>query len=164
MALTIGTDAYETLANVRAYWLTHNTTASDAWVALSDAEAEILIRQATDYVDRTWEFIGDKATGTQRLKWPRKYAEVEGFALSETDIPWQVEEATALVADLFRIGTYDLQGIVTDDSAAISMTKVDVITVQYDAAKRLLGGAIPSHVYEILRPVVLGNQGSLKRA
>lgn len=164
MALTVGTDAYDTLANVRAYWLAHNTTASDAWVALSDAEAEILIRKATNWVDRNYSFIGDKATGDQRLKWPRKNAEVESFALSETAIPWQVEEATAEIAEMYRLGTYDLEGIVTDDAAAISMQKVDVITVQYDTSKRLQGADIPSHIYELLRPVILGNSGGLLRA
>jgi len=161
MALTVGTNAYDTLANVRTYWLERGDT---TWAVLTDAAAEVLIIKATDYVDRTWEFIGDKATGTQRLKWPRKYAEVEGFTLSDSDVPWQVEEATAQLAELFRLGTYDLQGIVTNDVAAIIKQKVDVIEVEYDASKRLQGGAIPSHVYELLRPVVRGNSGGLKRA
>lgn len=159
MALTVGTNAYDTLANVRAYWAARGDT---YWAALSDAAAEVLIIKGTDYVDRTWEYIGDKATGTQRLKWPRKGAKVEGFPLSESDVPWQVGEATAQIAELYRQGAYDLEGVVTND-AAISMEKVDVITVQYDAGKRLRGGDIPSMVYELLRPVVLGG-GGLARA
>lgn len=163
MTLTVGTDAYWTLADVRAYWLARNTTSSDAWVALSDAEAEILIRRATDYVDRKWSFIGDKATQSQRLKWPRKYAEVDGFLLEDNVIPWQVEEATALIAEEMRVGTFDEKGIVTDDSAAIKKQKVDVVEVEYDTTKRLQGGDIPSHVHELLSPLTLG-QGGLKRA
>jgi hypothetical protein len=161
MALTVGTNAYETLANVRAFWAERGDT---AWASLTDAAAEVLIIKATDYVDRTWEYIGTKATGTQRLKWPRTDAEVEGFALSETEVPRYVEEATAEIAELYRLGTYDLQGIVTNDAAALTKQKVDVIEVEYDAAKRLQGGAVPSHVYEILRPVIIGNSGGLKRA
>uniref|UniRef100_A0AAU7VGL3 Minor tail protein n=1 Tax=Dinoroseobacter phage vB_DshS_R26L TaxID=3161158 RepID=A0AAU7VGL3_9CAUD len=161
MTLTVGTDAYDTLANVRSFWAARGDT---AWAALADADAEVLIRKATDWVDRNFEYIGDKATGTQRLKWPRKYAEVEGHALSETTVPWQVAEATAHVAELYRVGTYDLEGVLTDDEAAISMQKVDVITIQYDTSKRLQGADIPSHVYELLRPVTRGNSGGLKRA
>lgn len=164
MALTVGTDSYDTLANVRAYWLAHNTASSDAWLALADPEAEILIRMATDYIDRGWSFIGDKATGPQRLKWPRKYAEVEGFAIEDTVVPWQVEEATAIMADVFRVGTYDTEGIVTNDSAAISLQKVDVITVEYDTAKRLQGKSVMSHIYELLRPLTGSVNGGLKRA
>jgi len=161
MTLTVGTDAYFTLDGVRAFWAARGDT---AWAALSDADAEVHIRKATDWVDRNFEFIGDKATGIQRLKWPRRYAEIEGHAVDETTIPWQVEEATAHVAELYRAGTYDLEGILTDDAAAISMQKVDVITVQYDTSKRLQGADIPSHVYELLSSVTRNNSGGLKRA
>jgi len=164
MALTIGTDAYETLANVRAYWADHDTTSSTAWIALSDSEAEILIRKATNWVDRNFEYIGDKATAEQRLKWPREDATAQGFTLSSTEIPWQIEEATAEIAELYRVGTADLEGLVTDDAAAISMQKVDVITVQYDTSKRLNGADVPSHVLELLRPLTTNTNGGLKRA
>jgi len=161
MTLTVGTDSYDTLANVRAFWADRGDT---AWAALANADAEVYIRKGTDWVDRNFSFIGDKATGTQRLKWPRKYAEVDGHALSESSIPWQVAEATAHAAELYRNGTYDLEGIVTNDSAAISMQKVDVITVQYDSSKRLQGADVPSHVYKLLRPVTISTSGGLKRA
>lgn len=161
MTLTIGTDAYYSLDDTRAYWAALGDT---AWAALDDAAAEVLIRKATNWIDRSFEFIGDKATGTQRLKWPRQYAEVEGFALDAATIPWQVGEATAQVADLYRLGTFDLEGIVTNDSASINKTKVDVIEVGYDTSKRLQGGAILSNVIEVLRPVTRGNSGGLKRA
>lgn len=164
MPLTVGTDAYSTLANVRAYWADRSSTAGAAWAALADVDAERFIRRATDYIDRGWEFLGDKATAGQRLKWPRKFVEVEGFLLDETLIPFQIEEATALIADLYRLGTFDLEGIVTDDAAAISMQKVDVITVQYDTSKRLQGADIPSHVYKLLRPLVRNASGGLVRA
>lgn len=163
MTLTVGTDAYDTLANVRAYHAARDATASAAWIALADADAEMLIRKATDYVDRNWDYIGDVATATQRLKWPRKYAEIEGNTLDDSTIPWQIQEATAIIAELYRLGTVDLEGIVTDDAAAISMQKVDVITVQYDTSKRLQGADVPSHVYKLLRPLTRG-QGGLVRA
>ena len=161
MALTIGTDAYTSLADVRTYWAARGDT---LWAGLVDADAEVFIRLATDYVDRGWTFIGDKATGAQRLKWPRKFAEVEGFDLSDAEIPWQVAEATAIMADVFRLGTFDTEGVVTNDAAAISMQKVDVITVQYDTSKRLQGKAVMSHVYELLRPVTRSTSGGLLRA
>lgn len=161
MPLTVGTDAYSTLAAVRAYWADRGDT---AWAALSDAAAEVLIRKATDYVDRNWDFIGDKANGAQRLKWPRKFAEVEGFLLDDTTIPWQVQEATAEAAELLRLGTFDLQGVVTDDAAAIQMQKVDVITVQYDTSKRLQGADVPTHIHKLLRPLTRSTNGELRRA
>ena len=162
MSLSVGTDAFWSLADVRAYWAARGET---AWEVgnLPDVDAEVLIRKATDYINRKWDFVGDKATAAQRLKWPRKYAMVEGFTLDENVIPWQVQEATAIVADLLRQGTFDAEGIVTDDTAAIQKQRVDVVEVVYDTAKRLQGGAIASHVIELLRPVLRG-QGGLVRA
>lgn len=162
MTLTVGTDAYDTLANVRAYWAARDSTSSAAWVALDDADGERLIRKATDYIDRGWDYIGSKATAVQRLKWPRIEASVEGFLLDDSTIPWQVQEATAIIAEMFRVGSYDMEGIITDDAAAVSMQKVDVITVQYETSRRLQGKDVPSHVYDLLRPIVRG--GGLKRA
>jgi hypothetical protein len=159
MALTVGTDAYDTLANVVQYWTDRGNA---EWAALDETAGEILVRKATGYVDRSWDFIGDKATGPQRLKWPRAYAEVEGFALSDTEIPWQIAEAVAEVAEMYRVGTYDMEGIVTDDSAAVSMEKVDVITIQYDTSKRIMGKAIPSHVHDLLKPLTRGTGGLLR--
>lgn len=159
MTLTVGTDSYDTFVNVQAYWAARGNT---AWAALAEAEGEVLIRKATDYVDRGWTFIGDKATAAQRLKWPRRFAEVEGFKLSDTEIPWQIAEATAIVADLYRLGVIDMEGIVTDDSAAVSMEKVDVITIQYDTGRRLQGKAILSHVYELLADVTRGGGGLVR--
>lgn len=161
MPLTVGTDAYSTLAFVRAYWDARGDT---SWADVEDATGEALIRKATDYVDRNWEFIGDKATALQRLKWPRKYAEVEGYLLDENTIPWQVQEATAEAAELLRLGTFDLQGVVTDDAAAIQMQKVDVITVQYDTSKRLQGADVPTHIHKLLAPLVRSSNGGLKRS
>jgi len=161
MTLTVGTDAYDTLDNVRAYWAARST--GTEWADLPDATAEIYIRKATDWVDRNFFFIGDKASASQRLKWPRKFAEVDGYMLEDDVIPFQVEEATAIVADLFRQGTVDLEGVLTDDDAAIAMQKVDVITVQYDTARRLQGQDIPSHVFQLLRPLTRGS-GGLARA
>ena len=158
--LTVGTDAYDTLANVDAY---HANRGNAAWSAITDdAAREVFIRKATDWVDRTFEFKGDQSTGDQRLKFPRMYLEINGFLHSSATIPRQVAEAVAIVADLYRGGTIDMEGIVTNDSASITKTKVDVIEVAYDTSKRLSGAAIPSHVYQLLRP--LTNQNKLMRA
>jgi len=164
MALTIGTDAYWDLTSIRDYWAARGNT---AWAAgtLPDATAEPLVRLATDYIDRKYDFLGIPTTGTQRLKWPRKDVEIDGYEIDQDTIPWQVEEATALVADLLRQGTFDALGVLGATDGAISMEKVDVITVQYDTQRRLLAGSVPSHVIQLLRPLLRSvGGGSLLRA
>lgn len=160
MALTIGTDAYDSVDNIVAYWSDRGNT---AWAALTTEQAEIYIRQATDWVDRTFAFTGEQASGMQRLKWPRKYVYLNSHAVEDTTIPWQLKEAVAVTADLFRLGTFDMDGIVTND-AAVTMEKVDVITVTYDAQSKLRGGVIPSNVYQLLRPLTGASSGGLLRA
>lgn len=158
MALIVGTDTYDTLANVDAYWVARGNT---AWDLLDDATAEINIRKATDWIDRTFSFVGSKLTSAQRLQWYREGACVDGFTVATTEYPNQLKEAVAIVADIFRAGSVDMEGIVTSDTA-ITKEKVDVIEVEYDAASRLRGPAIPSHVYQLLSP--LTRQNSLVRA
>lgn len=159
MALTLLTDAYDSVANVDAYWADRGNA---AWAALTEVVKEQNIRKATDYIDRNFRFIGNRATASQRLEWPRLDAvDPDGFTVGETDAPWQVKEAMAIVADLYRAGTYDLEGIVTND-AAIRKTKVDVIEVEYDTAYRRQGEDVVTHVYKLLAS--LTGSGALLRS
>jgi len=162
VALTVGTDAYVDLATVNAY---HSARGNTAWAAETSSDREVYIRKATDYVDRKWSYIGDKATAAQRLKWPRKYAYVEEFQLDDESIPWQVEEATAIVADLIRQGTFDVEGVLTDSNAAIKRQKVEgAVELEFDTKRRLQGGDIASHVIELLSPLIRSKTGGLSRA
>lgn len=146
MPLTLLNDAYDSLVNVDAYWAARSNA---AWAALTDEQAEVYIRQATDWIDRQFSFIGSKKTVDQRLKWPRDCAyDAEGRALTDTDAPWQVKEATAIVADLYRQGIA-LDANITDDSS-IKKEKVDVIEVEYDTARRVRGGVIVPSVNLLL--------------
>lgn len=158
MALTIGTDAYISEVDADSYWSDRGNT---DWDASLTKEADI--RKATDWINNSFTFVGEKATATQRLQWPREHAYADGFLIASTEIPWQVEEATAIVADLFRQGTFNLDGVITDDESAISMQKVDVITVQYDTSKRLRGKTQLNHVNDLLRSVTMA-RGQLTRA
>ncbi len=154
MPLTVGVNAYDDVTNVRAFF---SERGNADWDDVEDGQASALIIKATDWVDRNFSFIGDKATGEQRLKWPRRFAEVDGFTIAEDIIPWQLKEATAQIAELYRDGTFDLEGVITDEQAALTSRRVDVIEVSYDTTRRILGGAIPTHVYELLQPLIIGN-------
>jgi len=160
MTLTISTNAYATAAFVASYLLERGEADFDA---LSEAAQEPFIIKATDYVERNFNWRGDRLTAAQRLHWPASNAyDDSGYSIGATDVPWQVQEAVAIVADLYRAGTYDLTGILTDDLAALKRTKVDVIEQEFDTARRLNGADVLSHVIQLLRPVTL--DGGLKRS
>lgn len=162
MSLTVGQDAYWTVADVITFWQRRHVRTHTAWTALTTATAEALVRRATDYIDRTFDFRGEKATKAQRLKWPRRRARVEGYTLALTEIPWQIQEATALIADELRAGNFDDKGIVSKD-AAVKRQKVDVIEIEYDTVRRVrLGGDIATHVTHLLRPLLASHSALLR--
>lgn len=155
MAVVVGTDTNQTLVEIDLYWSNRSNT---DWVALSDSDKEVHLRKAADWLERNFTWRGVRKTSAQRLGWPRDQAfDNDNFAIGETAAPLVVQEAEAIIADLFRGATTDLEGIVTDDAAAITKEKVDVIEVTYDAKSRLRGADIPSHVYLMLEAVTLGS-------
>lgn len=154
MAVTVGTDVYDTVANTDAYWVDRNNT---DWAALTEAVKEVNMRKATDWIDRSFRFVGTRATETQRLAWPRTGAyDNDGYLIASDEIPRQVEEAMYIMADLYRSGTYDFSGILTDD-AAVERQKVDVIEIEYDVSAKLRTGDVPTHVYELLTGLITNN-------
>lgn len=153
MTVTVGTDVYDVIANVDTYW---SDRAATAWGLLSTANKEAYCRKASEWLDRNFTWRGSRATDAQRLAWPRVDAyDNDGFAIGTTAAPWQVKEAMAIVADLYRGGVVDLEGVVSN-SALIKRQKVDVIEIEYETQMR--GQASVSHVYQLLRAVCLGNE------
>ncbi len=75
MALTVGTDTYISLTDADAY-LAANYLSTDtkliAWVALTDANCEVLLKKAAKTIDRQ-AFIGQKKVSTQTMAFPRAY-------------------------------------------------------------------------------------------
>lgn len=149
MAIVVGTDTNQDLTTIDAYWAARNNT---AWAALADADKEVYMRNAADWLERNFRWRGTKKTSSQRLGWPRNAAfDDDNFAIGETAAPLVVKEAEAIVADLYRQGTFDLEGIVTNSNAAVIKEKVDVIEVAYDANARLKGADVVTHVHQMLR-------------
>jgi len=161
MPVTVGTDVYDTVANSDTYWAARGNT---TWTGATEANKEVWLVKATDWLERNFRYRGVRKTSDQRLHFPADQAfDDDGYPVGEDAAPRQVKEAMFLVGDLVRQGTYDLDGIVTDDLAAVKRQKVDVIEVEYDTAHRLRGQDVLSHVYQLLAPVV-ANQAVLLRS
>jgi len=155
MSITVGTDAYDMVANADAYWLDR---ANADWASSSLGDKEVNLRKATDWIERNFRFRGVRATGTQRLAWPRERAfDDDGYAIGLTSAPLRVKESMYIVADIYRAGTNDLEGIVTSNDASVVKQKVDVIEIEYDANSRIRGADVLSHIYELLGPTITAN-------
>jgi hypothetical protein len=153
MALTAGTDTFGTIAEADAYWSARGNV---NWKSQGGTEKEQRMVLAADWLVRTFSWRGVKATSTQGMPWPRNQAyDDDGYEI--TGIPTVVKNAQFIIADLYRAGELDLEGIVTDDSA-VQRQKVDVIEVVYDTQHRLKGPVVVTHVYQMLTSYIIGNE------
>lgn len=94
MALTVGGDSYLALADADAYWAARNNL---DWEAADPADKEKALREATQYLDGRFDWVGTHPGGSQALGWPRLGAlDHEGRPL--TGIPEKLGDATAELA------------------------------------------------------------------
>lgn len=66
--LTVGTNAYVSLADANAYFAAR---ANAVWAAATDGAKEAAIIKATAYMDASYAWKGQIATDAQTLGWPR---------------------------------------------------------------------------------------------
>ena len=162
MTVTLGTDVYITVADADTYWTARGNT---SWTGASDATKEVALVKATDYLDRTFVWRGLRLTLEQGLEWPRSDAYTnDGFLVGATNatLPVQLTQACCILADLYRLGVVSLDRTITNDDA-VTKKKVDVIEVSYDIGKRLSGGDVPVHVFDLLRPITVSSSRRLMR-
>jgi len=98
-------DSYATIETINAYAVKHGAsfpiTGSDGpSTAAAIAAAEAAARRATAWLDGEYgaRFIGEPASASQALEWPRKDAWYRGDELPDNTIPQKIVEATAEAA------------------------------------------------------------------
>ena len=64
-------ESYVTVAEADAYWAGRNATSATTWAKLQTPAKEAALREACQYLEQGWEFIGSRWSGTQYLQWPR---------------------------------------------------------------------------------------------
>jgi len=64
-------ESYVSVAEVDAYWAGRNPTSAAAWAALGTPAKEAALREACQFLDQGWQWIGNRWSGTQYLNWPR---------------------------------------------------------------------------------------------
>lgn len=109
-------DSYISLADARTFAANYGIT-----LPADDTEAEITLRQGTQYVDLQEDcFVGDRLTDTQALAYPRD---------DDSGMPKALGKATVYAAAEFALGT-DVRA--TDDGKSIASEEVTgAVAVSY---------------------------------
>lgn len=159
MALTVGVNSYGTQAEANTY---QSDRGNLPWGSIAGGAKNQHLIKAHDWLERTFRYVGRKATDAQTSAWPRTeaYDNVDDYQITGT--PEAVKEAQFIIADLYRDGSYDLEGIVNDTVGAVKKEKVDVLETEWDTSRRTRGPDILTHVYQLVSPYVLA-QGTLLR-
>ena len=156
MALIVGTDSYITLADADLY-IAANYMSTDtrfiAWDALTDANKEVVLRKATQIIDRL-PLVGVKSTSTQVLKFPRAlYTDAQSYSVNtvftfdgmyvQSETPQDVLDAQCEIALDLGQGVNDRaelqrQGVKSFSLGKLSETYGSVKDVTSFEARRLL--------------------------
>ena len=130
MSLTVGVDTYTTIAEADTYWGHRNNS---TWANATDANKKKALREATQYLDGHYTFIGCVSSYEQALAFPRTDLEIlygnrRGVVYNSTDIPQPIKDATA------QLAINALSGELRPPLARggqIKREKVDVLEVEY---------------------------------
>ncbi|NNE83620.1 MAG: hypothetical protein HKN28_06585 [Alphaproteobacteria bacterium] len=123
----MGTDSYISVVNADSYWLDRN---NGVWSAASVADKEKALREATVYIDGTFEgrWIGEHpGASSQVLAWPRNSA-IDSEGRNVTGIPQRLKDSTARLA-LEGLGAFLSQA--EDRGGRIARAKVGPLDVSY---------------------------------
>jgi len=130
MALTVKTNTYLSVADADSYWADRNNS---TWANATNADKEKALREATQYLDGAFSFIGEVADFDQALAWPRVDAVVrqgnfKGKLYDSDELPQFLQDATAELA----LEALDERLRPSQDrGGAVKREKVDVIEVEY---------------------------------
>lgn len=99
MALQIGIDSFTSVADADAYWTDHS--GGTGWAAALSADKEAALREASQYIDKSYSWRGDHpGDASQLLSWPRyNVIDRQGRVRSSTEVPAEVKDATAWLAE-----------------------------------------------------------------
>lgn len=132
-------NSFVELAAVDLYIIEKNlqaTAAAIAWALLTTDEQEAAATLATSVVSNPerFDYVGIRKTYPQSLEWPRLGAvEVNGPAVPDDIVPWQVEDATIEYSLLAGNGV-DINPPPSSITSDVKKEKVDDLEITYFTA------------------------------
>lgn len=139
-----GANSYVSIADADNLLQT-NIHASSEWMALSLANKQALLMNASRYLDDRTRWNGTRVSETSGLRWPRTgVSDRDGFLIPANTIPTQLRFATAEMA---RFNMAE-DRTVERSQDAISRLKADVVELEFVEGYRL--PKVPEHMRYLL--------------
>jgi hypothetical protein len=144
---TIGgtsSDSYITVADADTYH-GNNLNVTD-WTGASTADKEKALKMSTRLMDERIDWIGEKNTDTQALRYPRAGVTTpDGYSVETTELPTPITNACA------EFAKYLIASDRTGDASGKGITSVGVGSVSLTFDKTDTADVLPSIVSEMLR-------------
>lgn len=95
------TNSYITVAEYEAFWTERNVN-----ITHSTAEKEAELVKAADYINRTYDFVGERQYRYQGMEWPRLTGImlVKDWPIDPDTVPQDIKDAQAELAYLIHSG------------------------------------------------------------
>ena len=146
-------ESYASVADVDSYALARGMT---AWTGI-DSVKESALRNATQYLDATYRFKGNRVAEHQALMWPRSGVMFDGYTLAYDAIPTMLKTACIELAIKAISGSL----IVDPDPQYVTDVQVGPIKKSMSAPKNG-GQKTYSLIDSLLRDLIAGGSGSVQ--
>lgn len=124
----------------------NNTFYVGEWNNLAANKKEVLLINATRFINSFYDFNGEKAFPTASLRWPRTgVCDLDGVDISSTIVPAGIKNATSEMA-IFLASNNLLE---EDETLGISSVKVDTLAITFERSEK--GWRLPSTVNHYIR-------------
>jgi len=141
-------NSYGTLAEASTFIDTRLNR--DAWEDADPADQERALISATRWLDE-FDYIGDIATNTQALKWPRIDNDIFDLVWDDDEIPPKLKTAQFLFAFLELTPGVALSSDLGVSDGIISSLTVGPVTVRYDTSATSDLMQVPGEIARMLR-------------
>ncbi len=146
-------ESYASVADATAYATARGLT---DWTG-ADAVKESALRNATQYLDATYRFKGNRVSEHQALMWPRSGVVFDGYTLAYDAIPAMLKTACIELAIKAISGSL----IVDPDSQYVTDVQVGPIKKSMSAPQNG-GQKTYSLIDSLLRDLIAGGSGSVQ--
>ena len=146
-------ESYASVADATAYATARGLT---AWTG-ADAVKESALRNATQYLDATYRFKGNRVAEHQALMWPRSGVVFDGYTLAYDAIPAMLKTACIELA----IKAISCSLIVDPDAQYVTDVQVGPIKKSMSAPQNG-GQKTYALIDSLLRDLVTGGAGSVE--